>query len=113
MFDAMEAAAGAKLAELRADGGASRNDVLMQFQADMIGRPVVRDRSADLSARGVACLAGLGAGVWDIDAVRALPRAVDRFEPKMAKAEVARRRDAWRMAIARTKLRAPSEESAL
>ena len=113
VFDAMETAAGATLAELRADGGASRNDVLMQFQADIIGRPVVRDRSADLSARGVACMAGLGAGVWTLDAVRALPRAVDRFAPKMPRAEAVRRREAWRMAIARTKLRAPPEESAL
>jgi glycerol kinase len=110
VFDAMEAASGTRLAELRADGGASRNDTLMQFQADILGRPVVRDRSLDLSARGVACLAGLGIGQWDLAAVSALPREVDRFEPRAAPEKTKALRAAWRTAIERTKLRPSTGE---
>ena len=62
---------------LLADGGASRNDALMQFQADMLGCPVIRNDSADLSACGAAWLAGLAIGVWpSMGALAELPRHV-------------------------------------
>ena len=64
VFDAMCADAGVPLTALLADGGASRNDALMQMQADVLGCPVVRNLSTDLSACGVAWLAGLAVGVW-------------------------------------------------
>ncbi|MDB5439030.1 MAG: glycerol kinase [Caulobacteraceae bacterium] len=110
VFDAMQKAAGSPLAELRADGGPSRNDALMQFQSDMLQRPVVRDRSADLSALGAAYLAGLGAGLWDLAGIGALPRETDRFEPKMAADEARRLRDGWQAAIERARLRPEAGE---
>lgn len=109
VFDAMEAAAGLRFAALRADGGASRNSALMQFQADILGRPVLRDRSQDLSALGAAYLAGIGAGIWSLEAISAFPRSIEQFEPKMAPAEAERRREAWRIAVDRTKLRSSNE----
>lgn len=105
VFEAMEAAAGTPLAELRADGGPSRNDALMQFQSDMIGRRVVRDGSTDLSALGVAYLAGLGAGLWTLEEISALPRQTEAFEPKMGRDEARRLRSGWRAALARARLR--------
>ncbi len=101
VFDAMQAEAGVGLEFLLADGGASRNDQLMQFQADIVGVPVLRSTSADVSALGAAYLAGLAVGMWSsLDEVAALPRGHDRFEPQMQ----ADRRDAlvagWQQAIA-------------
>jgi len=69
----MEAASGAEFAQLRADGGATRNNMLMQFQADILGRPVVRSKNEELSALGAAWLGGLALGWWkspaDLEAV--------------------------------------------
>jgi glycerol kinase len=100
VFDAMARDTGEVPQALLADGGASRNDFLMQFQADILGCPVVRNLSADLSALGAAQLAGLATGVWkDVTALEQLPRQEQRFEPRMAPAE----RDAlfhgWRQAV--------------
>src|SRR5262249_42758933 len=79
VFDAMCEDAGAPSA-LLADGGASTNDGLLQFQADILGVPVIRPASADLSALGAAWLAGLAVGIWsDLGELEALPRAVSRF----------------------------------
>ena len=75
---------GAPLRELMADGGASRNDCLMQFQADILGCPVVRSSSSDLSAIGAAWLAGLAVGFWSShEELAALPHPADRFDPAM------------------------------
>ena len=88
VLDVMERAAGEPVSELMVDGGASQSDTLMQFQSDIIGRPVVRNHCADLSAFGAALLAGLGSGVWsDADAIQALPRETDRFLPRMSEDE--------------------------
>ncbi len=107
VFEAMRRDVAGDLPELMADGGASRNDSLMQFQADILGRPVVRNLSADLSAIGAAWLAGLATGVWkSTDELAALPRAEDRFEPRMAESERQRRCEGWRQAVARAMLRA-------
>jgi glycerol kinase len=84
VFEAMRLDAGIALPELRADGGASRNDTLMQFQADILGCPVVRSGSTDLSARGAAWLAGLAVGFWNsLTELKNLPQATNRFEPRM------------------------------
>lgn len=73
VFFSMEAASSAEFAELRADGGATRNSMLMQFQADILGRPVVRSKNEELSAIGAAWLAGLALGWWkspgDLEAI--------------------------------------------
>jgi glycerol kinase len=111
VFDAMQAEAGTDLQVLMADGGASRNDLLMQFQADILDCPILRSTSSDVSARGAAYLAGLAAGVWASEAeVAALPRPQDRFEPQMPP-EIRRARYAgWKDAVARTLYR-PEDRS--
>jgi glycerol kinase len=103
VFDAMCEDAGAPSA-LLADGGASQNDALMQFQADILGVPVVRSGSADLSALGAAWLAGLAVGVWhDLAELSQLPRAGARFEPSMVPSRRQQLYDGWRDAVSRTR----------
>ena len=88
---------------LLADGGGSRNDLLMQFQADLVGRPVIRSASAELSALGAAWLAGLEIGIWpSLDEVRALVPAGDRFEPDLTAIERAALYAGWQQAVACT-----------
>jgi glycerol kinase len=88
--------------DLLADGGASRNDGLMQFQADLLGCPVVRNDSADLSARGAAWLAGLAVGIWpSTEALARLPSRVTRFEPSMSEGDRNRLYDGWKDAVSR------------
>ena len=85
VFDVMQAASGGALRVLLADGGVTRNAQLMQFQADILGVPVQRNNTPELSALGAAYLAGLATGVWaSTDDLAALPRSVDRFEPRLA-----------------------------
>jgi glycerol kinase len=106
VFEAMERDLGRELPSLLADGGASRNEWLMQFQADILGRPVVRSETADVSAMGAAWLAGLAVGVWGtLEELAALPRARRCFEPRMPNTERVRRYDGWREAVGRTQNR--------
>ncbi len=94
LFGAMSRDAGLPLTELRVDGGASRNDLLMQLQADLLGVPVVRPRVTETTALGVAYLAGLATGVWrDGAAIAAQWSAERRFEPRLPEPA---RRAAWR-----------------
>lgn len=102
---AMAADAGRPMSELRVDGGAARNDLLMQFQADVLGVPVVRPRMWESTALGAAYLAGLAVGFWrtgeELDALWQLDR---RFEPALP----ADRRDellaGWHLAVRRVRL---------
>ena len=104
VFDAMASDTSQAPVSLLADGGASRNDQLMQFQADMLGCPVVRSSSADLSALGAAWLAGLATNIWpSLDALIQLPRAVDRLEPSMSRHERDERYAGWRDAVRRAR----------
>ncbi len=80
---AIEATGGPVLSELRADGGASVNGWLMQFQADVLGVPVVVPELAETTALGAASLAGVGAGLWTLDRVRTGWRERARYEPAM------------------------------
>ena len=102
LVDAMEADSGEELAELRADGGAAANDFLMQFQADILGKPVVRPANVETTALGAAFLAGLAVGVWSgLDEIESFWAAERRFEPAM---DAARRDElfaGWRRAVAR------------
>src|SRR3954469_11032770 len=72
------------LAELRADGGATANRWLMQFQADVLGRPVVVPEIAETTALGAAYLAGVGTGAWTLDQVSSLWSEEARYEPRMS-----------------------------
>ena len=105
VFDAMQADYGRRLEYLLADGGASRNEALMQFQADLLDRPVLRSTSAELSALGAAYLAGLGSGLWsDLGEVERLAQPRRRFEPTMPASERERLYSGWRDALARATL---------
>jgi len=95
-----EAGGAAALSELRVDGGASTNDLLMQFQADLLGIPVVRPRVTETTALGAACLAGLATGVYrGLDDLAALWQAERRFLPVMARAQAQQRMDEWAHAV--------------
>ncbi|MHA3902254.1 glycerol kinase GlpK [Castellaniella sp. WN] len=97
--DAQEAGA-APLRELRVDGGACVNDLLMQFQADLLGIPVLRPTMVETTAQGAAFLAGLQAGVYaDLGELESLWRVERRFEPSMPRGEAARRLAEWDHAI--------------
>ncbi len=98
---AMIADSGIALAELRVDGGAARNNLLMQLQADLLGVPVVRPEVTETTALGAAYLAGIGVGLWaGEDEVAAQWRLERRFEPGIAEAERAGEIDRWRAAVA-------------
>jgi glycerol kinase len=102
--DAMQADSGVPLTELRVDGGASRNDLLMQFQADILDVPVVRPAVTETTALGAAYLAGLAVGFWkDADDLAQHWKADRRFEPKMPRARASRLRERWNEALARSK----------
>jgi glycerol kinase len=92
------------LAALRVDGGAAVNNLLMQFQADMLGVPVVRPLVTETTALGAAYLAGLAAGFWaNPEALRAKRQGDMRFEPRMDTVERAERRGRWQRAVERAK----------
>jgi glycerol kinase len=77
----------------------------MQFQADIIGRPVLRSTSAEISPLGAAYLAGLAVGIWrTLDAISQLPRPRERFEPRMSAQERVARYAGWQTAVARATL---------
>ena len=111
VFDAMCEDAGAPSA-LLADGGAAQNDSLMQFQADILGVPVVRAGSAHVSALGAAWLAGLAVGMWhDLGELSRLPRSMSRFEPAMSGDQRQNLYAGWRDAVHRARSRYPQPES--
>jgi glycerol kinase len=103
LLDLMASGAGVQLKELRVDGGATRNDFLMQFQADMLCVPVVRTRIEEASALGAAYMGGLGCGLWkDLREIAAL-RQTDRvFEGRMEEDARQQHYDGWKRALART-----------
>jgi glycerol kinase len=102
LVDAMQADSGARLAELRVDGGAAQNEFLMQFQADILGCRIVRPVDTETTALGAAYLAGLATGIWkNTEEVEQFWRAEKVFEPEMA---VDQREDlfaGWKRAVAR------------
>jgi glycerol kinase len=104
LLDAMGADAGVPLAELRADGGAAANNLLLQIQADLLGVPVVRPAVTETTALGAAYLAGLAVGFWgSVDEITGQWRVDRRFEPTMASDAVRILRQRWSAAVARSK----------
>ncbi len=100
---AQEAAAGEGLEVLKADGGAVSNRWLMQFQADVLGVPVVVPEIAETTALGAAYLAGIATGVWDAEEVEAMWREAARYEPRMGEDERRALLADWRRAVERAK----------
>lgn len=102
LIEAMEADLGAPIRELRVDGGAARNDLLMQMQADFSGVPVTRPANIETTALGAAYLAGIEAGVWPSAAeVAGLNVAERRFEPRLDAGERTAKLERWRGAVGR------------
>jgi len=91
---------GVELRELRVDGGAARNNLLMQLQADILGVPVTRPRNPETTALGAAYLAGLAVGFWSEDSIQWT--AERRFEPQMGAGERAKLVQGWQEALQRT-----------
>ncbi|MHB1023992.1 MAG: FGGY family carbohydrate kinase, partial [Acidobacteriaceae bacterium] len=106
VFHAMQSAAGIPLPVLHADGGATRNDTLMQFQSDILGCEVHRSACEDLSALGAAWLSGLALGWWSSMAeLEQLAQPSQTFSPAMPQQERDSRYSAWKLAVARTRLK--------
>ena len=104
VLHAMEADSGIKLSELRVDGGATRNNMLMQFQADLLGVPVVRPRVTETTALGAAYLAGLAVGYWQDERDIAAQWQAERwFEPGTDRARMEVLTAGWRKAVERAK----------
>jgi glycerol kinase len=102
VFDAMEADTGSRFLVLLTDGGATQNKALMQFQADILGCPVMCNRSVDVSALGAAYLAGLAVGMWSSEReIAAMARNRERFEPALSPSDRERRYAGWKDAVRR------------
>lgn len=106
VLDAMRQDSQIDIVELRVDGGASRNDLLMQFQADILGIPVVRPKITETTALGAAYLAGLAVGYWkNPGELKQLWQMEKRFEPKMSADKREQMRKEWKLAVERTRYR--------
>jgi glycerol kinase len=104
VLEAMDAETSHRFRELRVDGGAAANDLLMQFQADLLGIPVVRPPVIETTALGAAYLAGLATGFWDSpEEIWQHREPGERFEPKMNRKEALARRTRWHDAVERSK----------
>jgi glycerol kinase len=104
VLEAVNSETGTPLGALRVDGGAAVNDLMMQFQADVLGVPVVRPRVTETTALGAAYLAGLATGFWaSPDTLKEKRQDDVRFEPRMSQDERAERRARWQRAVERSK----------
>ena len=104
LVDAMEADAQRSVASLRVDGGASLNGFLMQFQADVLGGPLVRPRTSETTALGAACAAGLAAGVWKRQDLPGIWQADTIYEPQMDATARAALMEGWKSAVMAARL---------
>jgi len=102
VINAMEQDAGTPLKTLRVDGGATNNKFLMQFQADILGKPVERAAIVETTALGAAFLAGLGVGYWKREALNQTWRAGATFEPEMSLEDRTRHYKGWQKAVKRS-----------
>jgi glycerol kinase len=100
---AQESVSGKRIPELKADGGAVANHWLMQFQADVLGVPVVVPEVPETTALGAAYLAGIATGLWDREGVREMWREDRRFEPSMAESDAEELLARWRGALERSR----------
>jgi glycerol kinase len=104
ILEAMQTDAGVPLKELRVDGGAARNNMLMQLQADLLGVPVTRPANPETTVLGATYLAGLAVGFWpDEESIAKQWTAERRFAPAMEEAERQQRQAGWRRALERAR----------
>jgi glycerol kinase len=99
----MEKSSGVRLEELRADGGATENAWMLQFQADMLGVPVVVPEIRETTALGAAYLAGVATGTWSEEDVKAMWREAARYEPQMGDDERESLLEGWSDALSRAR----------
>jgi len=93
-----------KFCELRVDGGAAVNDMLMQFQSDLLGIPVLRPAATETTALGAAYLAGLAVGFWESpQQIWSLRKNDTRFEPNVDRSKITAMRKRWQNAVERSK----------
>lgn len=103
IVNAMQKDSGVSLKELKVDGGASRNNLLMQFQSDILGVPVIRPSVTETTALGAAYLAGLAVGYWEnIDSIKTQWKAESEFRPSADEKSVAAAKAGWADAVSRT-----------
>ena len=111
LLDAIQRDSGTPLPELRVDGGASTNNALMQFQADILGIPVVRPEITETTAMGAAYFAGMAVKFWrDESEIASMPRHETRFEPQMPRSQVITLRERWGEALFRAKAWEPKAD---
>ncbi|HSZ55702.1 MAG TPA: glycerol kinase GlpK [Tepidisphaeraceae bacterium] len=104
ILDVMQQDSGVRIKELRVDGGAAANNLLLEFQADLLGVPVVRPKVTETTALGAAYLAGLAVGYWKSEQDVSAKWAVERvFEPRLGADEVRHRRERWTEALRRSR----------
>ena len=102
LADAMRLDSGRDIPAFKVDGGAVHNDLLMQFQADILGTPVVRPKNSETTSLGAAFLAGLGVGLWQSpEEIRKSWKAEKIFKPKMSAEARAQHLSKWRDAVKR------------
>jgi glycerol kinase len=110
LIDSMEKDTGSRLQELRVDGGASANDFLMQFQADILGTRIVRPADTETTALGAAYLAGLAVGVWSgPEELESLWRSDRVFEPGMSESKRNELYAGWQQAVRQARLEVSAE----
>jgi len=102
VLTAMQKDSPSPLTELRVDGGAANNDLLMQFQADMLGVPVLRPKDTEVTAKGAALLAGITSGLYDESAIDDSWDLDKCFEPTMSADEREQHLHKWHQAIGKT-----------
>ncbi len=101
----MEGEGGISVKELRVDGGPTRNNFLMQFQADILNHDVARSEIEEVSALGATFMAGLAVGFWkDLSEIESLRQSAQLFQPEMGQTEIKNLYDGWKKAIERTRL---------
>lgn len=105
LIDLMGADAGISLRELRVDGGPTRNNFLMQFQSDMLGKAIVRAGIEEISALGSSYMAGLATGFWSsLEEIESLRKKVQNFDPRMDAGKVGQLYSGWKTAVKRAQL---------
>ncbi len=108
VVEAMEQDSGLRMPALRADGGAARSDLLLQMQADLLQRPVLRPKELDTTAMGAGLLAGRAVGLWRLRDIQAGSHVQSETTPGIGRAEAARRLAGWRTAVAAARAYKPS-----
>ena len=102
VYEALASDVKSSIPALKVDGGAAQNNLLMQFQADLLNMPVIRAYTTETTGLGAAYLAGLALGIWkDIDELRTLWHEGVRYEPQMSEADRTRLYDGWQAAVSK------------